>query len=242
MRYEGKLTIVTGGASGIGAATVRRLASEGAHVAVVDVDADAGAGIASEVAGVAVGLDIADLDAIPGAIDRLVDETGNIDLLVNCAGWDRAMPFADTDQAFWRKVVTVNLLGPIALTHAALLHVNEGGAIVNVSSDAGRVGSSGEVVYSGAKGGIIGFSKALAREVASRGVRVNVVAPGPTDTPFLASFDETGRLAEAMKRQTPLKKLATPEDVAAAIAFLGSDDAGHVTGQVLSVSGGLTMV
>lgn len=242
MRYEGKLAIVTGGASGIGAATVRRLASEGAHVAVVDIDSDAGAAVASEVEGLAVNLDIADLETIPVTIDRLVDETGDIDLLVNCAGWDRAMPFADTDQAFWRKVIAVNLLGPIALTHAALPHLRDDGAIVNVSSDAGRVGSSGEVVYSGAKGGIIGFSKALAREVASSGVRVNVVAPGPTDTPFLASFDETGRLAEAMKRQTPLKKLATPEDVAAAIAFLGSHDAGHVTGQVLSVSGGLTMV
>ena len=116
-----------------------------------------------------------------------------------------------------------------------------GSAIVNVASDAGRVGSSGEVVYSGAKGGIIGFSKALAREVASRQMRVNVASPGPTDTPFLASFDDSGRLAAAMERQTPLRKLATPDDVAAAISFLGSAEAGHITGQVLSVSGGLTM-
>lgn len=152
------------------------------------------------------------------------------------------MPFHATDPDFWRKVIDINLVGPIALTHALLPFMPHGSAIVNVSSDAGRVGSSGEVVYSGAKGGIIGFSKGLAREVASQQIRVNVVAPGPTDTPFLASFDETGKLAAAMQKQTPLKKLATPGDIAAAIAFLGSSDAGHITGQVLSVSGGLTMV
>lgn len=152
------------------------------------------------------------------------------------------MPFTETEAGFWRKVIDINLMGPIALTHASLPHLEEGSAIVNVSSDAGRVGSSGEVVYSGAKGGIIGFSKALAREVATRRIRVNVVAPGPTDTPFLASFDQTGKLAAAMERQTPLGKLAKPADVASAIAFLGSSEAGHITGQVLSVSGGLTMV
>jgi 2-hydroxycyclohexanecarboxyl-CoA dehydrogenase len=163
-------------------------------------------------------------------------------VLVNCAGWDRAMPFADTDDDFWVRVIDINLLGPIALTHAVLPHLEEGAAIVNVASDAGRVGSSGEVVYSAAKGGVIAFTKALAREVAKRGIRVNAVAPGPTDTPFLTNFDESGRLAEAMIRQTPLRKLATPEDVAEAISFLASPAASHITGQVLSVSGGLTMV
>ena len=234
--------VVTGAASGIGAATARRLASEGARVGLVDIDVDGAQSVAGEVGGVVAGLDLASLETISPAIDELVAELGGIDVLVNCAGWDKAMPFEQTDARFWRKVTDINLIGPIALTHAALPHMADGSAIVNVSSDAGRVGSSGEVVYSGAKGGIIGFSKALAREVAARGIRVNVVAPGPTDTPFLASFDETGKLAAAMERQTPLKKLATPEDVAAAIAFLGSSDAGHITGQVLSVSGGLTMV
>ena len=161
---------------------------------------------------------------------------------MNCAGWDRAQAFTETDPDFWHKVVGINLIGTIAVTHAALGHMPDGSAIVNVASDAGRVGSSGEVVYSAAKGGVIAFSKALAREVARRRIRVNAVAPGPTDTPFLESFDDSGKLAEAMARQTPLRRLATPGDVAAAICFLASDEASHITGQVLSVSGGLTMV
>lgn len=198
--------------------------------------------VADEIEGVVAGIDLTHLDAIPDSVGELVADLGGLDLLVNCAGWDRAMPFADSDAVFWRKVIDINLIGPMAITHAALPLMADASAIVNVSSDAGRVGSSGEVVYSGAKAGVIGFSKALAREVAVRRIRVNVVAPGPTDTPFLASFDDTGKLATAMERQTPLRKLATPEDVASAIAFLGSADAGHITGQVLSVSGGLTMV
>lgn len=242
MRYENKRVVVTGAASGIGAATARVVAREGALVAALDIDGAGARRVAEEIEGSAVELDLADLDAIPAAVEDVVTMLRSIDLLVNCAGWDRAMPFPETDSGLWRRVIDINLLGPIAMTHAALPHIEDDGAIVNVSSDAGRVGSSGEVVYSGAKGGVIGFSKALAREVAARGVRVNVVAPGPTDTPFLAGFDETGKLADAMRRQTPLKKLATPEDVASAIAFLGSNDAGHITGQVLSVSGGLTMV
>lgn len=242
MRYENRRAVVTGGASGIGAATVRRLASEGALVGLVDIDTKGAAVVADEVGGVVAGVDLTDVEAIPPAVSELVAGLGGVDVLVNCAGWDVAQPFVETDPAFWRKVIDINLIGPIAVTHATLFHMPDSAAIVNVSSDAGRVGSSGEVVYSGAKGGVIGFSKALAREVASRHIRVNVVAPGPTDTPFLASFDQTGKLAAAMERRTPLEKLATPEDVAAAIAFLGSDDAGHITGQVLSVSGGLTMV
>ncbi|HEX6300890.1 MAG TPA: SDR family oxidoreductase [Acidimicrobiia bacterium] len=242
MRYQGARTIVTGGASGIGAATVERLAAEGAMVAVVDIDEPRARAVADAVAGLSARLDLADHESIPGVASALIEELGGLELLVNCAGWDLAKPFEDTSPDFWRKVVDINLLGPIALTHALLPSMSDGSAIVNVSSDAGRVGSSGEVVYSGAKAGIIGFSKALAREVAPRQIRVNVVAPGPTDTPFLAAFDESGRLAAAMEKQTPLRKLATPGDVASAIAFLGSSEAGHITGQVLSVSGGLTMV
>lgn len=242
MRYENRRVVVTGAASGIGEATARRLASEGARIGLVDIDEGNAAKVANEIDGIVAGIDLRDVEAIEPAISDLVAHLGGVDLLVNCAGWDAAQPFVDTDSAFWRKVIDINLIGPIAVTHATLPHMPDGSAVVNVSSDAGRVGSSGEVVYSGAKGGVIGFSKALARETASRQIRVNVVAPGPTDTPFLSSFDETGKLAAAMERQTPLKKLATPQDVAAAIAFLGSEDASHITGQVLSVSGGLTMV
>jgi 2-hydroxycyclohexanecarboxyl-CoA dehydrogenase len=242
MRYQGLRAIVTGGASGIGAATVKRLAAEGAMVAVVDIDEPGAQEVAAVVRGVSARLDLADHASIPGIAAGLIGEFGGLELLVNCAGWDLAMPFTETGPDFWRRVIDINLLGPIALTHALLPSMSDGSAVVSVSSDAGRVGSSGEVLYSGAKAGIIGFSKALAREVATRRIRVNVVAPGPTDTPFLAAFDESGRLADAMEKQTPLRKLATPDDVASAIAFLGSSDAGHITGQVLSVSGGLTMV
>lgn len=242
MRFTNKRSVVTGGASGIGAATARRLAGEGSRVALLDLDQPGAVEVAVSIGGLAAHLDLADLETIPTVVSELVDELGGVDLLVNCAGWDLAMPFEETGLDFWQKVIDINLLGPIALTHAVLPSMPDGSAIVSVSSDAGRVGSSGEVVYSGAKGGIIAFSKALAREVASRQIRVNVVAPGPTDTPFLASFDSTGKLAAAMRKRTPLRKLATAGDVAAAIAFLGSADAGHITGQVLSVSGGLTMV
>lgn len=231
MRFEGLRAVVTGGLSGIGRATADRLAGEGADVVVVDIAESS----------TSVQLDISNLEEVDPAVDSIA-ESGPIDILVNCAGWDVAQPFAETNVDFWRKVVDINLLGPVAMTHACLRHMPDGASIVNVASDAGRVGSTGEVVYSGAKGGVIAFTKALARETARRQIRVNAVAPGPTETPFLESFDDTGRLAEAMTRQTPLKKLATPEDVAAAICFLASGDAGHITGQVLSVSGGLTMV
>jgi 2-hydroxycyclohexanecarboxyl-CoA dehydrogenase len=234
MRFEGISALVTGGAAGIGKATVERLSAEGAHVGVLDL-----AGTEHEPA---VVVDIADLDAVPWAVGELAEALGSMDLLVNCAGWDGAQPFVETDRAFWEKIVGINLLGPIAVTHAALPLMSDGGAIVNVASDAGRVGSTGEVVHSGAKGGVIGFTKALAREVARRQIRVNAIAPGPTDTALLDSFDPGGQLAEAITKQTPLRKLGTPDEGASEICFLSSADAGHITGQVLSVSGGLTMV
>jgi 2-hydroxycyclohexanecarboxyl-CoA dehydrogenase len=230
--------IVTGASSGIGLATARRLLESGHRLALLDLVPSP---LASPQAREYL-VDLADRAKVGEVASAVLDHLGAVHVLVNCAGWDRAMPFVETDDAFRTKVVDINLLGPLALTHAVLPGIPDGGAIVNVASDAGRVGSSGEVVYSAAKGGIIAFTKALARELARRRIRVNAVAPGPTDTPFLAGFDQSGRLAEAMIRQTPLGKLATADDVAAAILFLASDAASHITGQVLSVSGGLTMV
>lgn len=236
---EHKLTaLVTGSSSGIGLATAKQLLDHGYKVGLFDISPSQ----IEHQAGTAYQIDLRDRDGIHEAIVAARAELGPFQILINCAGWDEAMPFTETDVEFWLKVIDINLLGPIAITHAALPHLNDGGAIVNVASDAGRVGSTGEVVYSAAKGGLIAFTKALAREVAKRRIRVNAVGPGPTDTPFLAGFDETGKLAQAMIRQTPLGKLATPDDVAAAILFLASGAAGHITGQVLSVSGGLTMV
>jgi 2-hydroxycyclohexanecarboxyl-CoA dehydrogenase len=230
--------LVTGSSSGIGLATARQFLDASYKVGLLDLAPHR----IEHPDAVPFKVDLRDRAGIRDVIDAAIEELGKISVLVNCAGWDQAMPFIDTDDDFWLKVIEINLLGPLAVTRAALGHFEDGGAIVNVASDAGRVGSSGEVVYSAAKGGVIAFTKALAREVAKRGIRVNAVSPGPTDTPFLAGFDDTGKLAEAMVRQTPLRKLATPEDVAAAIFFLASPAAGHITGQVLSVSGGLTMV
>ena len=232
------LAIVSGTSSGIGLATARLFLEHGFRLAALDIAPSH----IEDARLVPYAMDLANRGEVASLARAIVAELGPVRVLVNCAGWDRAMPFSDTDEPFWAKVMDINLLGPIALTHGILPGMEDGGAIVNVASDAGRVGSSGEVVYSAAKGGIIAFSKALAREVARRGIRVNAVAPGPTDTPFLAGFEDTGQLAEAMIRQTPLRKLATPEDIAQAIFFLASPAAGHITGQVLSVSGGLTMV
>lgn len=230
--------LVTGAASGIGKAVAQRY---GPDVALLDLS-EAVSDVASSLGGHGFTVDVADAAAVKAAVDDAADALEGFDVVVNCAGWDRAMPFADTDEQFWRRVVDINLIGVLAVTHASLPYLGEGSSIVNVASDAGRVGSSGEVAYSAAKGGVIAFSKALARELAREGIRVNAVAPGPTDTPFLSSFDESGRLAQAMTAQTPLRKLATPDDVASAVCFLASAEAGHITGQVLSVSGGLTMV
>ncbi len=244
---EGKVAFVTGAASGIGRATAVRLGEERARVAAADLNADGAAATASAIGpeAVGLGLDITDLSSVQAAVAEAERLLGPIEILVNCAGWDRVEPFLDSSEETWDRIIDVNLKGVIRCTRSVLdgMISRRSGRIVNVSSDAGRVGSSGEVVYSGAKAGIIGFSKGVARETARHGLRVNVVCPGPTDTPLMAATSEANpRLGEALVKAIPFRRLAKPEEIAAAIAFLASDDASFITGQTLSVSGGLTMV
>jgi 2-hydroxycyclohexanecarboxyl-CoA dehydrogenase len=242
MRLEGRTALVTGGASGIGAATARRLAAEGAFVVVADIDETGAHRTAGEIDGAPVHMDVADEESVRAAVaDRAID------VLVNNAGTDRFAFFTHTDPELWDLVLAVNLRGTLAVTHAVLggMHERGHGAIVNVASEAGRVGSQGSAVYSAAKAGVIGFTRALARESARYGVRVNAVAPGPIDTPLLNAapkqLGEIGaRLRQGMIDATAMRRIGTPEEVAAAIAFLASDDAAYVTGQTINVSGGLS--
>jgi 2-hydroxycyclohexanecarboxyl-CoA dehydrogenase len=243
---QGKVALVTGGASGIGRAVALRLGEEGCRVAVVDLNLEGAQETASSLGARACALqaDVSYLSAVREAVSAGERELGPIGVLVSCAGWDLVQPFVESTEETWDRVITVNLRGVIACTRAVLDGMVErgAGAIVNISSDAGRVGSSGEVVYSGAKAGIIGFSKAVAREVARHGIRVNVVCPGPTDTPMMeATRRANPRLGDALVKAIPFRRLARPEEIAAAVAFFASDDAAYVTGQTLSVSGGLTM-
>ncbi|HEY5285870.1 MAG TPA: glucose 1-dehydrogenase [Solirubrobacteraceae bacterium] len=248
MRFEGKTALVTGGASGIGAATVRRLAAEGARVAVGDVNEDGAGEIAGEVDGLGCKLDVTDVASVRAAVARIEEQLGPVDVLVNNAGTDLFSYFVNSDEGLWDFVLGVNLRGVLAVTHAVLPGMQErrSGAIVNVASEAGRVGSQGSAVYSAAKAGVIGFTKAIARESARYRVRSNAVAPGPIETPLLNAapqlLGELGeRLKQGMVNQTVMQRSGEPEEVAAAIAFLASDDASYVTGQTLNVSGGLSM-
>jgi 2-hydroxycyclohexanecarboxyl-CoA dehydrogenase len=243
MRLEGRTALVTGGASGIGAATARRLAAEGARVWVADIDLDGARSVAGEIDGAALAMDVADEASVRAA----VAEAGELDVLVNNAGTDRFAFFVNTDPVLWDFVLGVNLRGTIAVTHAVLggMQQRGRGAIVNVASEAGRVGSQGSAVYSAAKAGVIGFTRAVARESSRFGVRVNAVAPGPIDTPLLnAAPEEYGELGERLKQgmiaATSMRRIGQPEEVAAAIAFLASDDASFVTGTALVVDGGYT--
>ena len=247
-----RVALITGAAGGIGAALCRRFVAEGARVAVVDLDA-AGAGkLAREIspdgsAARAYGLDIRDIAAVYGTVTSVEEELGPIEVLVNNAGWDLAGPFVDSDPELWSKIIAVNLTGPLNMHHAVLQGMTQRGRgrIVNISSDAARVGSSGESVYSACKGGIISFSKTMARELARKQINVNVVCPGPTDTALFRDFAGEGesgdKLRTALTRSIPFGRLGQPEDVVGAVLFLASDDAAFITGQVISVSGGLTM-
>jgi 2-hydroxycyclohexanecarboxyl-CoA dehydrogenase len=246
-----RTVLVTGGANGIGAAIARRLAEEGCAVGILDMDAAAGEKLAGEIkaAGGRASLhavDITDYAAVARAVEAFEAAVGPVAFLVNNAGWDRAASFLDTTPEFWRQVVAINLFGPLNMTHAVLrgMAARGFGRVVNIASDAGRVGSSGEAVYSACKGGIIAFTKTVARELVGKGVILNTICPGPTDTAILRSFLEGPdgtRIAEGLKRAIPMKRLGVPEDYPGLVAFLLSDDAGYITGQTISVSGGLTM-
>jgi 2-hydroxycyclohexanecarboxyl-CoA dehydrogenase len=245
-----RVALVTGGARGIGRAICLALAAEGRAVAVGDlrVDGAAETSAAIEAAGgrsTAVELDVTDAGSVGEGVRQAEEALGPVEVLVNNAGWDEMHPFLETDEQFWQRVIEVNYKGCLRMTKAALPGMVERkwGRIVNIGSDAGRVGSSFEAVYSGAKGAVIAFTKTIAREHARSGVTANAVCPGPTDTPMLeeVAAGQGEKIIEAMKRAVPMKRLATPEEVATAVAFFASDEAGFITGQTLSVSGGLTM-
>jgi 2-hydroxycyclohexanecarboxyl-CoA dehydrogenase len=240
---EDKIAIVTGAGQGIGRAIADKLAAEGATVVVTDLDEASAKQTAAGLPGaVAIRADVTDRQDVQAAVDRVMQQFGRVDVLVNNAGWDKASPFVDSDPADWDRAIAVNLYGVLHTCRAVLpiMAGQGGGAVVNLGSDAGRVGSSGEAVYSAAKGGVIAFTKSLAREMARHQVRVNCVCPGPTDTALFASFAGP-KLREALTKAIPLRRLGQPADVANVVAFLASDQTAFVTGQTISVSGGLTM-
>jgi 2-hydroxycyclohexanecarboxyl-CoA dehydrogenase len=251
-QLKDKTVIVTGGAGGIGSATCRRFASEGAKVAVFDMNLEAAQKVADAIkvqggAAVAFKCDITDRVAVDKAVAEAISQLGPIDVLVNNAGWDVFKPFTKTTPDQWDRLIAINLTGALHMHHAVLpgMVARKSGRIVNISSDAARVGSSGEAVYAACKGGLVAFSKTIAREHARHGITVNVVCPGPTDTALFAEYKEGAgnpeKLMEAFTRAIPLGRIGQPEDLPGAIVFFASDDAAFITGQVLSVSGGLTM-
>lgn len=248
-----KVVLVTGGAGGIGAATCKRFGEEGAAVAVVDINLSAAQSVADAIVAAggkaqAFAVDITQQDAVVAGVAAIEAALGPIGVLVNNAGWDKAGAFLKTDKALWEKIVDINLYGVLYMHHAVLKGMSERGQgrIVNVASDAARVGSSGEAVYALCKGGLISFSKTMARELARKQINVNVVCPGPTDTALFSDFAGEGEQGEklrgALTKAIPFGRLGQPGDLPGAICFLASDDAAFITGQVISVSGGLTMV
>ena len=249
---EGKTAVVTGGGGGIGGATCRRFANEGARVAVLDLNPEAAEKVAAAIRASggqaeAFQCDITDRASVDAAVAATEAKLGPIDVLVNNAGWDVFKLFTRTEPAHWDKLIAINLTGALHMHHAVLpgMATRKKGRIVNIASDAARVGSSGEAVYAACKGGLVAFSKTIAREHARHGITVNVVCPGPTDTALFADYKEGAgnpeKLVEAFIRSIPLGRIGQPDDLPGAIVFFASDDAAFITGQVLSVSGGLTM-
>lgn len=251
-RFDGRTVVVTGGGGGIGGAVCAGFAAEGAAVAVLDRSAETAEASVSAITGaggraLAVEADITERVSVDAAVERVSAELGPIDVLVNNAGWDLFVPFLQTEPDDWTRLIDINLVGALHMHHAVLPQMVERGSgrVVNVSSDAARVGSSGEAVYAACKAGLVAFSKTLAREHSRHGVTFNVVCPGPTDTALLTSMAETApnpeKLREAFRRAIPMGRLGQPDDLVGAVLFFASDAARFVTGQVLSVSGGLTM-
>jgi 2-hydroxycyclohexanecarboxyl-CoA dehydrogenase len=251
-RFDGKSAIITGGAGGIGSATCRRFAAEGARVAVFDRDEAGAQKVAREIEAAggkaqAFGCDITDRQSVDAAVAASESALGPVAILVNNAGFDIFKPFLKTEPSEWERLIAINLRGPLHMHHAVLPGMVERryGRVVNVASDAARVGSTGEAVYAACKSAMLGFSKTLAREHARDGITLNVVCPGPTNTNLLADFlkgaGNPDKLIEAFRRSIPLGRIGAPDDLPGTIAFFASDDAAYVTGQVISVSGGLSM-
>ncbi|RKE39175.1 2-hydroxycyclohexanecarboxyl-CoA dehydrogenase [Paraburkholderia sp. BL23I1N1] len=248
---KNKVVVVTGGAGGIGTAISKRFGEEGSVVALFDLNAESAGRVVDEIESAggkarAYRVDITDHEGVSAAVAQVEKELGPIEMLVNNAGWDMGAFFLQTEKPFWDKVVAINLYGPLNMHHAVLKRMAERGRgrVVNISSDAGRVGSSMEAVYSFCKGGIIAFSKTMAREMARQQIPINVVCPGPTATALLdnlAQGEKGERIKAALVKAVPFGRMGEPDDIAGTVAFLSSDDAAFITGQVISISGGLTM-
>jgi 2-hydroxycyclohexanecarboxyl-CoA dehydrogenase len=248
MNMKGKVAIVSGGAQGIGEGICVKLAQLGASVAVLDLNLEGAEAAAERITAagnkaISIGADITQKNAVDEAVATVVEKLGGVDIVVNNAGYTEVHKFIDEDEAYWDKLIAINMKGPFFLTQAALKHMiekNNGGKIVNIASDSARLGNPGEAVYSATKGGLVSFTKSLAREVARYQITVNCVSPGPTNTPLMKAQPE--KMIEGLKRLIPLRRIGEPEDIASMVAFLSSDEAAFVTGQIISVSGGLTMV
>jgi 2-hydroxycyclohexanecarboxyl-CoA dehydrogenase len=251
MTLDGRTALVTGAAGGIGSAISRHLAQADANVAVCDLDGEAARQLATDLAGAGKGtvvgyaMDVSDSSNVSHVVAAIQAEQGPVDILVNNAGIDKIERFIESTEDTWKKVISVNYLGTVIVTRAVLDGMIERryGRIVNIGSDAGRVGTSGEVVYAGTKGAVIAFGKALARETATKGITINAVCPGPTDTALLKQVsDRSEGMMDALAKAVPMKRIGTPDDIAPAVVFFAGDGAAYITGQTLSVSGGLTMV
>jgi len=243
-KLDNKIAIVTGAGQGIGAGIATKLAAEGATVVVTDINEETAKATAAALGNGAIGIrtDVTDRESVDAMVDQVIGEFGRVDVLVNNAGWDKGEPFVESEPETWDRIIQINLYGVLNTSKKVLplLAAQGSGSVINLGSDAGRVGSSGEAVYSAAKGGVIAFTKATAREMARAQVRVNCVCPGPTDTALFASMGGE-KLREALRKAIPLRRLGQPDDLANAVAFLASDEASFITGQTVSVSGGLTM-